>query len=84
MIPMERLSSDRAEKLRRSVWLATKAVDRFLLCTHIGDFEEVRFYHHLYPSLHKHVSTSQRAIYLKKAIGRFGAKPRGKKLQRTG
>ena len=30
MIPMERLSSDRAEKLRRSVWLATKAVDRFL------------------------------------------------------
>jgi hypothetical protein len=78
MIPMERLSGARANKLRKSVWLVAKAVDKFLLQEHIGDFEAVRFYHHLYPSLHKHVSTGQRAIYLKTAIGRFGAIPRGK------
>jgi len=49
-IPMERLSRERTLKLRQAVWLAAKSVDRFLLQSHIGDFEAVRFYHHLYPS----------------------------------
>ncbi|MGC1776781.1 MAG: hypothetical protein WBB34_02465 [Xanthobacteraceae bacterium] len=79
MIPMEQLTGERAERLRKSVWFAAKSIDKFLLKNHIGDFETVRFYHHLYPSLHKHVSTGQRAVYLKKAIGRFGAIPRDKK-----
>jgi hypothetical protein len=67
-IPMERLSRERAIGLRKSVWLATKSVDKFLLKNHIGDFEAVRFYHNLYPSLHKHVPAGQRAVYLKRKL----------------
>jgi hypothetical protein len=71
-LPMERVSREHALKLRRHVWAAARSVDKFLLANHIGDFEAVRFYHHLYPSLHKHVSTGQRAVYLKKEIGKSG------------
>jgi hypothetical protein len=38
-IPMEHLSGERANKLRKAVWLAAKSVDKFLLQNHIGDFE---------------------------------------------
>jgi hypothetical protein len=78
IIPMERLSREKANKLWKTAYLAIKAVDQFLLKAHIGDFEAVRFYHFLYPDLHKHVSKGQRAVYLKTAIGKIGATSRGK------
>jgi hypothetical protein len=77
-MPMQSMKVGRAYRFRSAVWRSAKAIDKFLLNNHIGDFEAVRFYHNLYPTLHKHVSTGQRAIYLKKAIGRYGAIPRGK------
>jgi hypothetical protein len=78
MLPMEHLSRERANKLWKTTFSAMKSVDRFLLERHIGDYEAVQFYHHLYPKLHKHVPKGQRAIYLKKAIGGIEARPRGK------
>jgi hypothetical protein len=53
-------------------------LDRQLITTHIGEFEAVRFYHYLYPKLHTHVPPGQRAMDLKKEIGKFGVSPRGK------
>ena len=78
VLPMEKMTRKRVERLRRSVTIGAKSLDKFLLERHIGEFEAVQFYANLYPSLHKHVSTSQRAAYLKKAIGTHGATPRGK------
>lgn len=75
---MESVSRSRTRKYQESVWQAAKALDSYLLVNHIGEFEAVRFYHFLYPSLKKEVPKSQRAIYFKKAIGQFGVIPRGK------
>jgi hypothetical protein len=77
-LPMENLSREKAQNLREKVLTIVKSVDRYLLENHMGDYEAVRFYSKIYPDLHKHVNKSQRAVYLKKQIGQFGAIPRGK------
>lgn len=78
ILPMEKLTRTRANRLKKSVRTVAKSIDTFLLKNHIGEYEAVRFYQFLYPRLHKHVPLGQRAIYLKKAIGQWGAVPRGK------
>jgi hypothetical protein len=78
ILPMEVVSRSRAERYRDRIWTAAKALDRQLITTHIGEFKAVRFYHYLYPKLHTHVPLGQRAMSLKKEIGKFGVAPRGK------
>ncbi|MEO0771084.1 MAG: hypothetical protein AAFY72_16955 [Cyanobacteria bacterium J06649_4] len=73
------VSRSSAEKMRKATIAVAKELDQFLLENHIGDFEALNFYHELYPELHKHVPQGQRAQIFKKAIGRHGANPRGKK-----
>jgi hypothetical protein len=55
-----------------------KSIDVHLFFTHIGEYQAIRFYHELYPSLRKDVHSSERAMTFKKEIGRFGAVPPGK------
>jgi hypothetical protein len=78
ILPMETVSRARANKFMKRVWGAAKALDSQLIVSSIGEFEAIRFYHLLYPRLHKHVARSQRAAYLKKEIGKFGVEPRSK------
>lgn len=53
VLPMEKIPRQSAQNLRETVIRVVKALDIFLLERHIGDFEAVRFYHNLYPALHK-------------------------------
>lgn len=63
LIPMERIQERRANKLWKDASVAIKAVDDFLLKNHIGDFEAVRFYHFLYPSLRHDLHVGERVCF---------------------
>ena len=78
-IPMEKVSRQRANRLKATAGRMARDLDRHLLRHHIGDFEPLRFYAR--HQLSKETSTSllQRARALKKAVGGIGAVPRGKK-----
>jgi hypothetical protein len=78
ILPMETLKMDTALKYREVLWEVAKSIDVFLLRSHIGEFQAIRFYHLLYPKLKKDVHPSERAIILKKKIGRFKAQAAGK------
>jgi hypothetical protein len=78
LLPMERVSQERANRLWKDASIAMKAVDRFLLTKHIGDFETVRFYHALEPTLKASSHRNVKAMALKRAIGGVGAESRGK------
>lgn len=78
LLPIERLSQERANRLWKEASGAIRAVDRFLLDRHIGDFETVRFYHGLAPALKGASHRNAKAMALKKAIGGIGAESRGK------
>lgn len=78
LLPMERVSQDRANRLWKDASGAIRAVDRFLLENHIGDFETLRFYQALEPSLKASAHRNEKAMALKTAIGGFGAESRGK------
>jgi len=78
VIPMERVSRTRANRLKGTAARVARDLDRYLLASHIGDFEPVRFY--AKHQLKKETSSlvGQRAVALKKAVGGTGAVPRGK------
>jgi hypothetical protein len=78
LLPMEKVSQEQANRLWKDVSIAMKAVDVFLLTKHIGDFETVRFYHTLEPTLKVSSHRNVKAVALKRAIGGIGAESRGK------
>ncbi len=78
-LPIERVTRKKVEELRGITIGVAKELDSFLIQNHIGDFEALNFYHELYPHLHKHVNQGQHAQDFKKAIGRYGVGPRGKR-----
>ena len=79
-LPIEKLSRKRLLKFQEIVWKSAKAVDIHLYNFHIGEYNALMFYHELYPSLNHRVHPSIRAMDLKKAIGRYGEVPQGKKF----
>jgi hypothetical protein len=76
--PMESVSRARVNRLGAATWGFARELDRHLLSRHIGDFEAVNYYAELFPSQLTHVPLGQRAVNLKKSIGKFGAGLRGK------
>jgi hypothetical protein len=77
IIAMERLTRERSNRLKSVATRAAKAIDRFLLERHIGDFEVVRMC-----AIHLHKEGDSRALrsrarHLKHAIGSVGAVSRG-------
>lgn len=76
--PVENLSRPTLGRLGRSGWRFVKALDKFFLDEHVGDFEAVNFYAQMFPSQLAHVPSGQRAVNFKKEIGRFGVSLRGK------
>ena len=75
---METLKLDTALKYSKVLWGVPKSIDRQLLVSNIGEFQAIRFYHQLFPSLRKDVHSSERAVVFKKEIGRFKAQAPGK------
>ncbi|WP_432692540.1 hypothetical protein [Morganella morganii] len=70
--PITRLSTERLYKFQSIVWKTAKAIDAHLLHFHIGEFQALKFYHELYPTLDHSVHPNQRARILKQRIGGFG------------
>jgi hypothetical protein len=79
-IPMESLSRVRTIRYHAVVWEVAKSIDRHLMEAHIGEYQVAFFYHQLYPSLRKDIHPSDRAMILKREIGRLKAVPIGKEF----
>ncbi len=78
IIPMQPLSKQRADKLQNIAMETAKAIDSHLLRHHVGEYQAVHFYHKMFPALRKDVHGNQRAVFLKKELGRFKAQLAGK------
>jgi len=79
-LPMERLPRASFHKLQSVVWRSAKAIDAHLNQFHIGEYQALNFYHGIYSELNKKVHPSQRAVELKKRLGRHGDIPPGKEF----
>lgn len=69
---IEKLSNSNLKKNQRKIWGVAKSIDKFLLKNHIGEYQAVAFYHRLYLELNKENHQSERAVKLKKELGKFG------------
>jgi hypothetical protein len=78
ILPMETLKLETTLEYRKLLFGVAKAIDVQLIGAHIGEFQAIQFYHELYPRLRKDVHSSERAVLLKKEIGRFKAVRPGK------
>lgn len=78
-IQIRKLNHNRLRKLQRSIRSVVRDIDSFLLQTHIGEFEVIDFYSKL-PLDDRQHEVYQRAMILKKSVGRSGAVPRGKEF----
>lgn len=78
-IQIRKLNHKRLRKLQKNIKSIVQEIDVFLLQNHIGEFEVIDFYNKL-PLEHRKYDVSRRAFLLKKAVGRYGAVPRGKKF----
>lgn len=78
ILPMEKMTRKKTERLRMLVLQGARSLDKVLLSSHIGEFEAVSFYQQLHSTLNQQVNQGQRAANFKKAIGHHGAGLRGK------
>jgi hypothetical protein len=72
IIEMESLTDIQLKMIQYTIIDTVKAIDDHLLTNHIGEYQLIAYYHRIYPSLNKEVHQSERAIILKKQLGRFG------------
>ncbi|WP_260513398.1 hypothetical protein [Serratia fonticola] len=80
IIPSEKLSRIKLLRYQSIVWRAAKKIDEHLYKNHIGEYLRLKFFHKLYPSLNQSSHPSEKAIRLKKEIGRFGDVSAGKEF----
>lgn len=69
---MENLTNAQLKKHQKSIMDTVKAIDEHLLTNHIGEYQLIGYYHRIFPSLRMDVHQSDRAIILKKQLGKFG------------
>jgi len=69
-IPMERLTIAKFVKIRKLIWECVNELDRYLLDSHIGEFQILKYYHSIEPELNG--PQDNKAMLFKKRIGRFG------------
>lgn len=72
ILQMEKLSDSKLKKYQYAILDSVKSIDKYLLLNHIGEFQRIAFYHRLYPTLKKELHRSERAIILKKELGKYG------------
>ncbi len=70
--PIEKLSREKFLKFQKVTWKTALEIDKHLYIKHIGEYQALIFYHHMYPSLNHEVHPSIRAMHLKKELGRYG------------
>ena len=72
ILTIESLSDVKLKKYQKLIWSTAKSIDVYLLNNHIGEFQAISFYHRLFDSIRKDIHQSEKAIILKKKLGRFG------------
>jgi hypothetical protein len=72
IIQMEKLSDSQLKKAQYIIADTTKVIDEHLLKNHIGEYQIAAYYHRIFPNLKQNIHQSDRAIILKKEIGKFG------------
>lgn len=72
ILPIENLTPKKLKTCQYTILNVVKSIDAYLLNNHIGEFQAIAFYHRMFPGLRKDVHQNQRAVTLKKALGKFG------------
>lgn len=72
IIKMDSLTDRQLKNIQYTIIDTVKAIDEHLLNNHIGEYQLTAFYHRIFPTLRKDVHQSDRAIVLKKQLGKFG------------
>jgi hypothetical protein len=80
VLKTETISRNRALKLKTLLWSISKAIDKYLLQNHVGEFQALVSYHDLYPTLLKGMHPNEKAVILKRKIGQSGAQGVGKQF----
>ncbi|WP_156150548.1 hypothetical protein [Pantoea sp. BL1] len=80
ILPSEKLTRVKLLEYQSIVWKVTKAIDAHLYNFHIGEYSRVLFYHNLQSEIDPSRHPSEKAMLLKKAIGRFGDVAAGKEF----
>lgn len=70
ILPMEKLNAKKFINIRQLIWQSVTEIDEYLLKHHIGEYQVIRFYHKISPSL-KGTQGNKAAVF-KKKIGAFG------------
>lgn len=74
ILPIEKLTDSHLKKYQKIILKTVKSLDSFMLSKHIGEFQTIAFYHRIYSGLRKDIHQSDRAMELKKQLGKFGDK----------
>ncbi len=78
IVPSQKLKRESLLQYQNIIWKIVKAVDEHLSYSHIGEYQALLFYHKIYPTLNHSCHPHNRAMDLKKQIGRFGTTSAGK------
>jgi hypothetical protein len=77
-LPIKKLSREKFLKYQNIIWESALSIDKHLTNFHIGEYQTLLFYHKLFPNLTQTGHQSERAVRLKKEIGKYGDLPHGK------
>ncbi|MEP2772367.1 MAG: hypothetical protein ABJH05_09470 [Fulvivirga sp.] len=72
ILNMDKLTDSQLKKKQYVIMRTVALIDHYLLENHIGEFQAIAFYHRIYPGLRQDIHQSDRAIILKKQLGKFG------------
>jgi hypothetical protein len=72
ILKMEKMTDKKFKKFQHLILSTVRGIDKFLLENHIGEYQAIAFYHRIYVGLRKDLHQSERAIILKKQLGKFG------------
>lgn len=75
LLPIERLSEDRIMRYMEIIIIIAKGIDNQLLTNHIGEYEQIHYYH----TIKDQLGEEERAKQFKKNINRLMIKNRGLK-----
>lgn len=72
ILKLEKMTDKKFKKFQHLILSTVRGIDKFLLENHIGEYQAIAFYHRIYGGLRKDLHQSERAIILKKQLGKFG------------
>ncbi|EAB7533455.1 hypothetical protein D5C12_17955 [Salmonella enterica subsp. enterica] len=79
-LPSEKIKNDKLIEFQTTVWQTAKVMDFHLQNSHIGEYLRVLFYHNMQKNLNTTLHKNEKAVILKKRIGKFGDVSAGKEF----